>query len=158
MREVSRMDGESRSNGQRAEAARRFGQELRHRRAQAGLTQRGLADQVRYSREMVAAVERGRRYASHELAVRCDAVLRTGGVLARLWPLVEGEQVAADRRRGPRPVRPEPVRSVSAGPPAATWADWVETIPPAVEDVPHELIVRLREIINNLVPANARSS
>jgi DNA-binding XRE family transcriptional regulator len=84
-------------------ASRRFRRELRQWRESNGLTQRGLADLVRFSRETVAAVESGRRYGSWELAVRCDDVLRTGGVLTTLWPQVAAEQVAADRRRGPRP-------------------------------------------------------
>src|SRR5947209_805241 len=83
-------------------AADEFGHELRRRRVRAGLTQRELAARVRYSRETVAAVERGRRYASRELAVRCDDVLGTEGALARLWPRVEYVRMAADRRRGPR--------------------------------------------------------
>jgi transcriptional regulator with XRE-family HTH domain len=106
MREVSTVGDEFPFIGRTADATRRFGHELKRGRRNAGLTQRELAERVRYSREMVAAVERGRRYGSRELAVRCDEVLGTGGVLARLWPLVEREQVAADRRRGPRPERP----------------------------------------------------
>src|SRR5205807_8258389 len=85
-REVKQMDTGSTSSGRIAEAARTFGDELRCWRGRAGLTQRELAERVRYSRETVAAVERGRRYATHELALRCDEVLGTDGVLGRLWP------------------------------------------------------------------------
>src|SRR2546422_8273107 len=102
------MDDGSESIGPSVDAAHRFGHELRHRRAHAGLTQRELAERLRYSREMVAAVEGGRRYASHEFAVRCDRVLDTGGALARMWPYVQSEQLAADRRRGPRPAERQP--------------------------------------------------
>lgn len=63
---------------------------------------------MRFSRETVAAVESGRRFGSHEFALRCDDVLDTGGQLAALWPQVAAEQLAADGRRGPR--APEPVR------------------------------------------------
>ncbi|MFD0748166.1 helix-turn-helix transcriptional regulator [Phytohabitans flavus] len=83
-------------------ASRRFRGELRRWRTRKGMTQRALADRVRFSRETVAAVESGRRYGSRELAVRCDEVLGTGGLLASLWPDVAREQMAADGRRGPR--------------------------------------------------------
>ncbi|MEK8106058.1 helix-turn-helix transcriptional regulator [Micromonospora sp. M12] len=68
-----------------------------------GLTQRALADLVRFSRETVAAVESGRRFGSHEFALRCDDVLGTGGRLAALWPQVAAEQLAADGRRALAP-------------------------------------------------------
>jgi transcriptional regulator with XRE-family HTH domain len=163
-------------NGTGVEAAARFGRELRCRRTQAGLTQRQLADQVRYSREMVAAVERGRRYGSHSLAVACDAVLGTDGVLTRLWPMVETEQVAADRRRGPRPDRlgvgrldesgrPEPLaplaplaRLEQPHRSAADWADWAEQIRPAMGGAPPELVDQLRDLINNLALASDRDA
>jgi transcriptional regulator with XRE-family HTH domain len=164
--------------------ARRFGYELRRRRTLAGLTQRQLADRVKYSREMVAAVERGRRYGSEELAVRCDEALGTGGALTRMWPLVECEQIAADRRRGPRPMpsrhagrreratgcaaagpgrRSAPAVSVSVTPVPvgrvpAEWADWAERIRPAIGKVPPELAVQLRDLIDNLVMASTRDS
>ncbi|GIG91256.1 helix-turn-helix transcriptional regulator [Plantactinospora endophytica] len=83
-------------------ATRQFQRELRRWRTRKGLTQRALADRVRFSRETVAAVEAGRRYGSQELAVRCDDVLGTGGLLTALWPRVAVEQIAADGRRGPR--------------------------------------------------------
>ncbi|MGC4816105.1 helix-turn-helix transcriptional regulator [Micromonospora sp. DT63] len=83
-------------------ASQQFRWELRSCRVRRGLTQRALADLVRFSRETVAAVESGRRFGSHEFAVRCDDVLDTGGVLASLWPQVAAEQWAADGRRGPR--------------------------------------------------------
>jgi transcriptional regulator with XRE-family HTH domain len=145
------MDTGSTSSGRIGDAPRTFGDELRRRRSRAGLTQRELAERVRYSRETVAAVERGRRYATHELALCCDEVLGTDGVLGRLWPLVERVRVAADRRRGPRPTRPDP-----AGWPPVDFADWVATIRPAIDDAPPEFVVRLRDLVNNLVPAGAR--
>jgi transcriptional regulator with XRE-family HTH domain len=135
-------------SGSGVDAATRFGRELRCRRTKAGLTQRQLADQVAYSREMVAAVERGRRFGSHILAVRADEVLGTDGVLTRMWPLVETEQVAADRRRGPRPERGEPVRRVRRTP--ADWVLWAEQLRPAMGEVPPELVDQLRNLINNL--------
>ncbi|MGQ5261387.1 helix-turn-helix transcriptional regulator [Micromonospora sp. ZYX-F-536] len=95
------------SNVADSAASQRFRWELRSCRIRRGLTQRALADLVRFSRETVAAVESGRRFGSHEFAVRCDDVLDTGGRLAALWPQVAAEQLAADGRRGPR--SPEPV-------------------------------------------------
>ena len=82
--------------------AARFRCELRRLRMDSGLTQRALADRVRFSREMVAAVEAGRRYGSLELAIRCDEALGGDGLLTGMWPQVALEQLAADGRRGPR--------------------------------------------------------
>jgi transcriptional regulator with XRE-family HTH domain len=104
------MDAAPSSAADDSTATRQFRRELRRWRTRNGLTQRALADRVRFSRETVAAVESGRRYGSHELAVRCDEVLGTGGRLAALWPRVAAEQLAADGRRGPRladPGRPD---------------------------------------------------
>ena len=101
-------------------AAGQFRRELRRWRTRNGLTQRALADRVRFSRETVAAVESGRRYGSQELAARCDEVLGTGGVLAGLWPLVAAEQLAADGRRGPRvQAAPEQLSRAAPDPPVA---------------------------------------
>jgi transcriptional regulator with XRE-family HTH domain len=100
--EGEQMDAASPSGTPDSIATRQFQRELRRWRTRRGLTQRALADRVRFSRETVAAVEAGRRYGSQELAVRCDEVLRTGGLLAGLWPRVAVEQIAADGRRGPR--------------------------------------------------------
>src|SRR2546423_11168802 len=97
------MDTGATSNGRMVDAARTFGDELRRRRSQAGLTQRELAERVRYSRETVAAVECGRRYATRSLAVRSDEILGTGGGLGRPWAGGERAPKGADPRRGPPP-------------------------------------------------------
>ncbi|MGK5741119.1 helix-turn-helix transcriptional regulator [Micromonospora sp. URMC 103] len=96
------MDRASPSSAAQTGASQRFRVELRAWRTRQGLTQRALAERVRFSRETVAAVESGRRFGSHEFAVRCDEVLGTGGRLGALWPQVAAEQMAADGRRGPR--------------------------------------------------------
>ncbi|WP_433317891.1 helix-turn-helix transcriptional regulator [Micromonospora chersina] len=96
------MDRTPPSSAAHCAASHRFRSELRRWRARQGLTQRALAERVRFSRETVAAVESGRRFGSQEFAVRCDEVLGTGGRLAALWPQVAAEQLAADGRRGPR--------------------------------------------------------
>ncbi|MFC3505649.1 helix-turn-helix transcriptional regulator [Micromonospora krabiensis] len=103
-------------------ASHRFRAELRTWRARQGLTQRALAERVRFSRETVAAVESGRRFGSHEFAVRCDEVLDTGGRLAALWPQVAAEQLAADGRRGPRFAAPDPPARRDARDPGAVVA------------------------------------
>ncbi|ROT28267.1 helix-turn-helix transcriptional regulator [Micromonospora sp. HM5-17] len=105
------MDAASSAGTADLTAARLFQRELRRWRTRRGLTQRALADRVRFSRETVAAVEAGRRYGSQELAIRCDQVLGTGGRLAELWPRVAEEQLAADGRRGPRPAGAERLRA-----------------------------------------------
>src|SRR2546423_15606624 len=99
------MDTGATSNGRMVDAARTFGDELRRRRGQAGLTQRELAERVRYSRETVAAVECGRRYATRSLAVRSDEILGTGGGLGRPGPGGGGAPKAArpGRRSPPGP-------------------------------------------------------
>ncbi|SCL55774.1 helix-turn-helix transcriptional regulator [Micromonospora chersina] len=96
------MDRTPPSSAAHCVASHRFRAELRRWRTRQGLTQRALAERVRFSRETVAAVESGRRFGSQEFAVRCDEVLGTGGRLAALWPQVAAEQLAADGRRGPR--------------------------------------------------------
>ncbi|MGC4888805.1 helix-turn-helix transcriptional regulator [Micromonospora sp. DT227] len=108
------MDRTPASSAAPSAASRQFRAELRRWRTRRGLTQRALAERVRFSRETVAAVESGRRFGSPEFAVRCDEVLATGGRLAELWPQVAAEQLAADGRRGPRLGEVDP-----AGPPAA---------------------------------------
>jgi transcriptional regulator with XRE-family HTH domain len=80
----------------------RFGAELRRWRLARGLTQRGLAGLIWHSQELVAKVEKAERWPSWYLATHCDVALRTGGLLARLWPAVERQRLASDRR-GPLP-------------------------------------------------------
>ncbi|MFC7545707.1 helix-turn-helix transcriptional regulator [Plantactinospora sp. GCM10030261] len=107
------MEGASRCATGDSAASRQFRWELRRWRLRQGLTQRALAERVRFSRETVAAVESGRRYGSREFADRCDEALATGGRLTALWPRVAAEQMAADGRRGPRD--PLAGRSAAAG-------------------------------------------
>jgi transcriptional regulator with XRE-family HTH domain len=82
-----------------ASARDRFGAELRRWRTARGLTQRGLARLVCHSPEFVSKVEKGERWPGWYLATQCDAVLGTGGALAGLWPAVERQRLASDRRR-----------------------------------------------------------
>lgn len=64
-----------------------------------GLTQRELAAMIWLSQELVSKVEKGQRWASWYMATRCDAALRTGGVLAGLWPAVERQRLMSGSRR-----------------------------------------------------------
>jgi len=82
-----------------------FGFELRRWRMARGLTQRELAMLIWHSQEFVSKVEKAERWATFFMATRCDAVLRTGGALAELWPAVELQRLASDRRRTPLPAR-----------------------------------------------------
>ncbi|HSX99647.1 MAG TPA: helix-turn-helix transcriptional regulator [Streptomyces sp.] len=66
-----------------------FGEVLRHYREAALLTQEALAKEVPCDRSQVAKVEAGTRVPSEQLAKRCDEVLDTGGVLARIWAKVD---------------------------------------------------------------------
>ncbi|MGK5519646.1 helix-turn-helix transcriptional regulator [Micromonospora sp. URMC 107] len=124
-------------------AIHRFRSELRAWRTRQGLTQRALAERVRFSRETVAAVESGRRFGSHEFAVRCDEVLGTGGCLAALWPQVAAEQLAADGRRGPRSAAAAGLDPVPAPPFARRDARDPEAVVAAIDE--------LRELIGQVL-------
>ncbi|MCC9708970.1 helix-turn-helix domain-containing protein [Streptomyces sp. MNU76] len=66
-----------------------FGEVLRHYREGALLTQEALARQIPCDRSQVAKIEAGTRIPSDQFAKRCDEVLGTGGVLARMWAKVD---------------------------------------------------------------------
>lgn len=66
-----------------------FGEVLRHYREAALLTQEALAREIPCDRSQVAKIEAGTRVPSEQLAKRCDGVLDTGGVLARMWGKVD---------------------------------------------------------------------
>jgi transcriptional regulator with XRE-family HTH domain len=141
-------------------ATRQFRSELRRWRTRNGLTQRALAERVRFSRETVAAVESGRRYGSQELAVRCDDVLGTGGLLTALWPQVAAEQMAADGRRGPRTSEaPEPATAADPDPPAMIRPDgrqFNEDDSAAVVAAIDELRVLIDRILGDRAPSDHR--
>jgi len=61
-----------------------FGDELRHWRLAAGLSQEQLGERIGYSAAQVGAVEKARRMPSEDLARRCDETLDTAGALVRL--------------------------------------------------------------------------
>jgi len=67
-----------------SEGAPEFGGELRRLRVAAGLSLRGLAARVHYSKGYLSKVENGRARANPGFARACDAVLGTGGALVAL--------------------------------------------------------------------------
>lgn len=68
-----------------------FGAELRRLRTGADTSQEDLGQRISYSGSLVGMVETARRAPTRDFAERCDQALGTGGVLARLWPLVSQE-------------------------------------------------------------------
>jgi len=68
-----------------------FGEELRKRRLDAGLSLTALSAAVHYSKAQLSKVERGIKAPSRDLARLCDAALRAGGALiALVAPAVSG--------------------------------------------------------------------
>jgi transcriptional regulator with XRE-family HTH domain len=62
-----------------------FGQELRRRREQAGLTLRALGELVDYNYAHVSKVETGAKPATREFATLCDKALGADGQLLAVW-------------------------------------------------------------------------
>ncbi|MEK8142157.1 helix-turn-helix transcriptional regulator [Streptomyces sp. M10(2022)] len=61
-----------------------FGEELRKRRLDAGLSLTALSAAVHYSKAQLSKVERGIKAPSRDLVRLCDAVLRAEGALVAL--------------------------------------------------------------------------
>jgi transcriptional regulator with XRE-family HTH domain len=61
-----------------------FGEELKRRREEAGLTQEGLGERVVCSPSLIAHFEAGRRRPRRDDAIRLDQVLDTDGFFTRL--------------------------------------------------------------------------
>ncbi|WP_345524574.1 helix-turn-helix transcriptional regulator, partial [Streptomyces echinatus] len=61
-----------------------FGEELRKRRLEAGLSLTSLSGSVHYSKAQLSKVERGLKVPSRDLARLCDAALGAGGALLAL--------------------------------------------------------------------------
>ncbi|MEU9608558.1 helix-turn-helix transcriptional regulator [Streptomyces sp. NPDC048057] len=75
-----------------ATSAALFGALLREHRKGAGLSQDELAGKIPCDRSLVAKVEAGVRVPQLPFVMRCDEVLGTEGLLARLWPKVDWYQ------------------------------------------------------------------
>ncbi|WP_435602372.1 helix-turn-helix domain-containing protein [Streptomyces sp. bgisy130] len=76
-------------SGPAATNAAVFGEVLRHFREAAGYTQEELANKIPCDRSQVARVEAGTRVPQDTFAKQCDELLRTGGVLLRLWGRID---------------------------------------------------------------------
>lgn len=61
-----------------------FGEELRKRRLDAGLSLTALSSAVHYSKAQLSKVERSIKAPSRDLARLCDTALRAGGALIAL--------------------------------------------------------------------------
>jgi transcriptional regulator with XRE-family HTH domain len=72
-------------------AHRLYAAELRRWRQERGVTQERLAALTHYSAALVGMVEKLQRNPTREFTSRCDDVLRTGGALSRLLPLLAAE-------------------------------------------------------------------
>jgi transcriptional regulator with XRE-family HTH domain len=83
-----------------------FGAELRRLRERAHLSQAQLGSRICFSADLIRRVETAERHPSRRFAELCDAALQSGGVLARLWPLLERQS-----SRPPAPAAP-PVSGV----------------------------------------------
>ncbi|MBB1246123.1 helix-turn-helix domain-containing protein [Streptomyces durbertensis] len=66
-------------------AASVFGEVLRHWRELSGMTQEQLARRIPCDRSLIARIEAGTRVPQDGFPATCDKILRTGGLLARLW-------------------------------------------------------------------------
>src|SRR3981081_4536696 len=56
------------------------------------LSQDQLGRLVHVSGDALTTIEKVQRWPQPGLAEACDTALATGGILARLWPLVEGQR------------------------------------------------------------------
>jgi len=95
-----------------------LGAEVRHRRVLRGLSQERLGGLVHFSGALVGKIEKGERAASLGFCERADAVLETGGVLARML------HASTDGRR------PGPADGLDD--PAAESLLWVDDVAAAV--------------------------
>lgn len=73
------------ANTRRKAAWEYFGEELKRRREEAGLTQTQLGERVFVSGGYIGQFEQAFRKPQLDVAVRMDETLRTGGVFERMW-------------------------------------------------------------------------
>ena len=66
-----------------------LGQDLARSRRAAGYTQESFAPLVHYGRSTIANVETGRQRVGRNFWVACDTLLRTGGMLAKQYDLIQ---------------------------------------------------------------------
>jgi len=72
-------------------ASHALGAELRRRRVDRGLSQAALGELVHHSGALVGKVEKAERFPSAAFCELVDAVLDTGGILARMRPAIDRE-------------------------------------------------------------------
>ena len=77
------------SDGSFVRTAEMFGDLLLHYREAAGYTQEVLARKIPCDRSLIARIEAGKRVPKMAFVERCDELLRTGGVLTRLWRKID---------------------------------------------------------------------
>ncbi|MGW4033850.1 helix-turn-helix domain-containing protein [Streptomyces sp. NPDC004838] len=66
-----------------------FGELLREHRDGAGMSQDRLASRIPCDRSLIAKIEAGARVPQQPFVIRCDELLETGGILARLWARID---------------------------------------------------------------------
>jgi transcriptional regulator with XRE-family HTH domain len=66
-----------------------FGEELRHARTQAKMTQLGVADELGYGEAQVGHIENGKRRPWRKFAEGCDRLFGTNGYFLRLYEKIE---------------------------------------------------------------------
>src|SRR5262245_53562407 len=62
-----------------------FGEELRHAREEAGLSQAELAKLFPCDRSLITRIEAGSRVPQKDFALSCDKLLKTNGLFERIW-------------------------------------------------------------------------
>lgn len=77
---------------------------MRHWRTLRSMSQSELAAATFVSADLVAKIEKAERWPTHRFAALADDRLVAGGVLTRLWPLVEQERLGSDRGGPSTPV------------------------------------------------------
>ncbi|MFV2104599.1 helix-turn-helix domain-containing protein [Micromonospora sp. LOL_024] len=106
-----------------AAARHALGRHLAHLRKDAGHTQHALARLVQYGRSSVANTETGRQHPERSFWSRCDAVLRTGGVLTAEYDRIADLDHQHRHRPAPPPADPGPATDA-----AAVWWEHKERI------------------------------
>lgn len=95
-----------------------FGAELRHWRQQRHLSQHELGVRVHASGDLICKIEKALRWPPEDLPALCDAVLNTGGILTRLWPMVDRERQIAAALAKQWAASPIAWNALAPGPPA----------------------------------------
>jgi transcriptional regulator with XRE-family HTH domain len=107
-----------------------FGAELRRLRERANLSQAQLGALICFSGDMVRRVETAERFPSRQFAESCDEVLRVGGALAQMWPLLERERAAQRAASTARNDRASEAMAMGSRQDGGVWyAEFVRRVP-----------------------------